>query len=83
MTSMKVDTSSSRTPKTAGNYDPQHCLIFLEQIDLELRDDWPEMHSFIHDGVVLHLGSGKKIPRDQADIASVVEAADTAVAGCP
>ena len=81
MASMKVDTSSSRTPKTAGNYDPQHCLIFLEQIDLELRDDWPEMHSFIHEGVVLHLGSGKKIPRDQAEITSVVEAADTAVAG--
>ena len=81
MTSMKVDTSSSRTPKTAGKYDPQHCLIFLEQIDLELRDDWPEMHSFIHDGVVLHLGSGKKIPRDQAEITAVIEAADTAVAG--
>ena len=78
---MKVDTSSSRTPKTAGKYDPQHCLIFLEQIDLELRDDWPEMHSFIHDGVVLHLGSGKKIPRDQAEITAVIEAADTAVAG--
>ena len=39
------------------------------------------MHTFIHEGMfVVHLGSGKKIIRDHADI-TVVEAGDAATAG--
>ena len=47
MTSMK-DSASLRIPKTVGNYAPQHCLEFLEKFDIELRDTWPEMHTFVH-----------------------------------
>ena len=40
MTPMK-DSASSRTPKTVGNYHPQHRLESLEKFDIELRDTWP------------------------------------------
>ena len=71
------DSASSRIPKTKGNYAPQHCLTFLEQFDIELRDSWPEMHTFVHELVVVHLGSGKKILRDSADIALIEGAAES------
>ena len=79
MTSMK-DSASLRIPKTVGNYAPQHCLEFLEKFDIELRDTWPEMHTFVHELVVLHLGSGKKILRDSGDI-SLIEGAAEATQG--
>ena len=80
MTTMKADPSSIRTPKTKGSYSPQHCLTFLEQFDAELRDDWPDMHTFVHEMHIVHLGSGKKVLRDPADIA-VIEGADAATTG--
>jgi hypothetical protein len=76
MTSMK-DSASLRIPKTVGNYNPQHCLEFLEKFDVELRDTWPEMHTFVHELVVLHLGSGKKILRDSGDITLIEGAAES------
>ena len=74
------DSASLRIPKTVGNYAPQHCLEFLEKFDIELRDTWPEMHTFVHELVVLHLGSGKKILRDSGDI-SLIEGAAEATQG--
>ena len=71
------DSTSSRIPKTVGNYNPQHCLEFLEKFDVELRDSWPEMHTFVHELVVLHLGSGKKILRDSGDITLIEGAAES------
>ena len=77
---MKADPSTLRTPKTKGNYAPQHCLTFLEKFDGELRDDWPEMHTFVHEMHVVHLGSGKKVLRDPSDI-TVIEGADASAVG--
>ena len=71
------DSTSSRIPKTVGSYNPQHCLAFLEKFDIELRDTWPEMHTFVHELVVLHLGSGKKILRDSGDITLIEGAAES------
>ena len=71
------DSASLRIPKTVGNYAPQHCLEFLEKFDIELRDTWPEMHTFVHELIVLHLGSGKKILRDSGDITLIEGAAES------
>ena len=71
---MTTSSTSARTPpqpKTTCDYfDRSRINPYLKDLHDELRDDHPELHTFMTENVVVHMGSGKKIIASAADLAA-------------
>ena len=69
---MTTSSTSARTPsqpKTFCDYfDRSRINPYLKDLHDELRDDYPELHTFMTENVVVHMGSGKKIVASAEDL---------------
>ena len=69
---MTTSSTSARTPpqpKTSCDYfDRSRINPYLKDLHDELRDDYPELHTFMTENVVVHMGSGKKIVASAEDL---------------
>ena len=60
-----------RKPTSQCGYQPAQCPSFLVDFLTELRDFYPEFYAFLVHNIIVHLGTGKHIIADIADIAAI------------
>ena len=60
-----------RKPLSQCGYQPAQCPSFLVDFLIELRDFYPEFYAFLVHNTIVHLGTGKHIIADIADIAAI------------
>ena len=62
---MTTSSSSARTPpqpkSCCDNFSRSRINRYLTDLHDELRDDYPELHTYMTENIVVHMGSGKKI----------------------
>ena len=72
-----------RKPLSQCGYQPAQCPSFLVDFLIELRDFYPEFYAFLVHNTIVHLGTGKHIIADIADIAAIEATPTVSVMATP
>ena len=74
MTTSSAPSLQLRQPTSKCTWVPSQCPIYLVSLLEELRTFYPDLYLFVVENKIVHLGSGKYLVGDAADVASVEEA---------